>query len=99
MKLENLGFMPRRVFPHVEISSFGCFPRTETGIPRSPQYYTIVSMNMCVYGNEMCVYVAHERSLATRAGWVLSTLTDDATEPNGTLSDLPRHSSERGDSV
>ena len=29
----------------------------------------------CVCGNEMCVYVAHERSLATRAGWVLSTLT------------------------
>ena len=27
MKLENLGFMPRRVFPHVEISPVGCFPR------------------------------------------------------------------------
>ena len=58
MKLENLGFMPRRVFPHVEISSVGCrcFPRTETGIPRS---IIRVDEYVCVgnsYGNEMCVY-------------------------------------------
>ena len=80
MKSENLGFVPRRVFPHVEISSVGCFPAV-----------LYVSMNMCVYGNEMCLYVAHERSLATRAGLVLSTLTQ---APFQTF-----HSSEGGESV
>ena len=44
-----------------------------------------VSMNMCVYGNEMCLYCT------TRAGWVLSTLTQ---APFQTF-----HSSERGESV
>ena len=50
-------------------------------------------MNMCLYGNanEMCVYVAHEWSLATREDWVLSTLTQAPF--------LTFHSSERGESV
>ena len=36
MSLENLGFMPRQVFPHVEISPVGCLP--PHGNLNSPQY-------------------------------------------------------------